>query len=136
MARRWLTALLNRVSSEPDGARPMRRRPKRQRVDRYIECNWVSPWGDEQTRVSSISPTGCYIDSRFSVPPQGTHVREICLAVPDGQLSVHGTVLSATPGIGFAVRFADMDDDTNARLRSLVGALRSGPAASLTARPS
>jgi hypothetical protein len=49
-------------------------------------------------------------------------VREICLVVPDGQLSVHGTVLSATPGVGFAVRFADMDDDTNARLRELVGA--------------
>jgi hypothetical protein len=119
MAQRWLSALWNRVPSERSGGRP--RRPKRQRVDRYIECNWVSPWGDEQTRVSSISPTGCYIDSRFSVPPQGTHVREICLAVPDGQLSVHGIVLSATPGVGFAVRFAPMDDDTNARLRSLVG---------------
>ncbi len=120
MAQRWFAALWNRVPNAPSGGRP-RRRPKRQRIERYIECNWVSPWGDEQTRISSISPTGCYIDSRFSVPPQGTHVREICLAVPEGPLSVHGTVLSATPGVGFAVRFADMDDDTNARLRQLVG---------------
>ena len=121
MAQRWISALWNRVSSEPTARRP-KRRPKRQRVERYIECNWVSPWGDEQTRISSISPTGCYIDSRFSVPPQGTHVREICLAVADGPLSVHGTVLCPTPGVGFAVRFAPMDDDTNARLRGLVGA--------------
>lgn len=120
MAQRWLTALWSRVPNGPHA--PSGRRPKRQRIERYIECNWVSPWGDEQTRISSLSPTGCYINSRFSVPPQGTHVREICLAVPDGQISVHGIVVSATPGVGFAVRFADMDDETNARLRKLVGA--------------
>ena len=42
-------------------------------------------------------------------------------AVPGGEISVHGTVIGATPGVGFAVRFADMDDATNARLRGLVG---------------
>jgi hypothetical protein len=48
-------------------------------------------------------------------------VREISVAVPGGEISVHGTVIGATPGVGFAVRFADMDDATNARLRGLVG---------------
>ena len=115
MARRWLTGLWKQ--RRPNGGRRTR-----QRIERYFECNWLSAWGEEQTRVSSISPTGCYIDSRFTVPPEGTHVREICVAVPGGEISVHGTVIGATPGIGFAVRFADMDDETRAKLRGLVGA--------------
>jgi hypothetical protein len=65
-------------------------------------------------------PDRCYIDSRFTVPPEGTHVREICMTIPGGELSVHGTVLCPTPGVGFAVRFADMDDETQAALNNLV----------------
>jgi len=42
------------------------------------------------------------------------------MAIPGGQLSVHGTVLCPTPGVGFAVRFADMDDETQATLNRLV----------------
>ena len=114
MAWQWLTA---RIARTPGSGRP-----QRQRIYRYFECNWVSTWGEQQSRVSSISPTGCYIDSRLTVPPEGYHVREIALAVPGGELSVHGTVLKATPGVGFAVRFADMDDETQARLYALTGA--------------
>jgi hypothetical protein len=100
----------------------VRVRPQRQRIEQYFECDWLSAWGDEKTRVSSISPTGCYIDSRFVVPPEGTRVREICIALPGGCARFDGTVLQATPGIGFAVRFADVDDATRARLKVLVGA--------------
>jgi hypothetical protein len=42
------------------------------------------------------------------------------MAIPEGRLSVHGTVLCPTPGVGFAVRFADMDDETQATLNRLV----------------
>ena len=66
MAGQWFTALWNRGSGG-------RRRGKR--IYRYFECNWVSPWGDQQARISSISPTGCYINDRFTVPPEG-HARE------------------------------------------------------------
>lgn len=112
----WLTARLNQ---RPSVSRPQRQR--RQRIYRYFECSWVSPWGEQQSRVSSISPTGCYIDSRLTVP-KSTHVREICVALPGGELSVHGVVLQTTPGVGFAVRFADMDDETRARLYAVTGA--------------
>ena len=119
MARLWLTALLKRGTS----IRRRRQWPRqRQRIERYFECNWMSDWGEQQTRISSISPTGCYVVSRLTVPPEGTHVREICVAIPDGEISLHGTVLKAEPGIGFALRFADMDDDSRSRLCGLVGA--------------
>ena len=114
MAQQWLTAWWNRASSGG--------RQQRQRIERYFDCDWVSTWGEQKARISSISPTGCYIDSRFTVPSDGTHVREICVHHSGGDISVHGTVLCATPGVGVAVRFADMDDDTRASLYSLVGA--------------
>ena len=117
MNLQWLTTLWTRGST----VAPRPRRRQRQRIERYFECDWLSAWGEEKTRVSSISPTGCFIDSRFTVPPQGTSVQEISVALPGGSVTVGGTVLAATPGIGFAVRFTEVDDATRARLRAVVG---------------
>jgi hypothetical protein len=115
MARQWLRAWWN--SGPTSGGRR-----QRQRVERYFECDWITAWGEEKTRVSSISPTGCYIDSRLTVPPEGTLLHGISVALPDGQITVDGMVLQATPGVGFAVRFIQVDDDARARLSGLVGA--------------
>jgi hypothetical protein len=117
MALRWLSALRNRAASTITTVKGDRR--TRQRIERYFECNWVSEWSEEQARVSSISPNGCFVESRFTVPSQGTHVREIRIALPDGEVIVHGIVVDGTPGVGFAVRFADMDDETRTRLAGL-----------------
>jgi len=112
---------MRQQSIPPASTQSPSERRQRLRVEQYFDCTWLSDWGEEQCRISSLSPTGCYIDSRFTVPPEGTHVREICLAVPGGaELSVHGTVLCPTPGVGFAVRFADMDDETRGTLNGLV----------------
>lgn len=97
-----------------------RDRRRRQRIARYFECNWQSPWGEEQSRVSSLSPTGCYIESRFSVPPEGTAVPELIVALPTGTVTLRGTVIEAMPGVGFAVRFTDVDADTRDRLSAVV----------------
>ena len=119
MAWQWLTRL-QRAGLREDHRAPLRP-PKRQRIHRYFECNWLGEGGEEQTRVSSISPTGCYIDSRSTVPPEGTHLQEINVALPGGDLTLEGTVIGATPGIGFAVRFTGVNRETRTRLCRLVG---------------
>lgn len=111
MAQQWMTTLWKRGLSE---------RRRRQRIEQYFECTWLSAWGEEKCRVSSISPTGCYIDSRFTVPAQGASVPEITLTLPTGQVTVQGEVVHAMPGVGFAVRFTEVDADTSARLTALV----------------
>lgn len=99
-------------------------RQKRQRIERHFDCTWLSAWGEEKTRISSLSPTGCYIDSRFTTPAQGTVVQDITIALPTGSLTVRGTVLDTMRGIGFAVRFTDVDEDTRDSLSVLIRDLR------------
>jgi hypothetical protein len=110
MRHRWLSA--------PWSGK--RRHQQRQRVARYFDCTWCSAWGEERARVSSLSPNGCYIETRFSVPPDGEPVRDLEIALPTGRVNLQGTVLNAMSGVGFAVRFIDLDTKTRERLSALI----------------
>ena len=96
------------------------RRQQRQRIERHFDCTWLSTWGEEKTRISSLSPTGCYIDSRFTTPAQGTVVEDITIALPIGRLTVQGTVLDTMRGTGFGERFTDLEKDTRDSLSVLI----------------
>ena len=110
MLQRWLGA--------PRVGKPRRQRP--QRIARYFDCTWVTAWGEERARVSSLSPNGCYIESRFSVPPDGEVVRDLTIALPTGSVNLQGTVVNATSGVGFAVRFIDIDTKTQESLGAFI----------------
>ena len=64
MPQRWLSALGLGKTRRHWLGKPHRQRP--QRIARYFDCTWVTAWGEERARVSSLSLTGCYIESRFS----------------------------------------------------------------------
>jgi hypothetical protein len=89
-------------------------------VARYFDCTWFTAWGEERARVSSLSPNGCYIESRFSVPPDGEPVRDLTIALPTERVNLQGTVLNSMSGVGFAVRFVDIDTKTRERLSALI----------------
>ena len=110
MPHRWLRAL--RLGTP--------RRRQRQRIARYFDCTWLSTWGEEKARVSSLSPTGCYIESRRSVPPEGALIGELTITLPTGRLDLQGTVIDAMPGVGFAVQFSELDTNTREHLSALV----------------
>ncbi|HEY1303211.1 MAG TPA: hypothetical protein VGF24_06660 [Vicinamibacterales bacterium] len=88
------------------GNRDRRRQP---RIVRYFDCTWSSAWGEEHARISSLNAFGCYIESRFSVPAEGTEISDLTVSVSTETLLLQGTVIDATPGIGFAVRFTQLD---------------------------
>lgn len=113
MAGHWLKALGAR---EPGG-----NRRERHRLERYFDCTWVSPWGEERAKVSSVSENGCYLESRFNVPPEGSLIPEITILAGTASLTLQGTVINPMPGIGFAIRFTELDEDSRAQLRVLVG---------------
>jgi hypothetical protein len=79
----------------------------------------MSQWGEQRARVSTLSVSGCYIDSR-TAPTVGTELREITVTLPTGVITVRGTVVESTPGIGFAVRFTGLDGGTQTALNEVV----------------
>jgi PilZ domain-containing protein len=95
----------------PERKRQQERRARR-RIVQYFDCWWSSAYGEERARISNISPTGCYIESRFSVPEQGTELADFTVSLPTGSLILPATVITTTPGVGFAVRFARLDPQT------------------------
>ncbi|MGH9255247.1 MAG: PilZ domain-containing protein [Vicinamibacterales bacterium] len=102
-------------------------RERRQRVVQYFDCTWDSQWRPMNARISNLSPTGCYIDSRFNVPAVGEPVESITVTPSaENPLVLHGTVIDSTRGIGFAVRFAELDEDTRERLRALLRSRQRG----------
>ena len=112
----WFKALRrgNRPASDkgPD-------RRQRQRTEQYLDCTWISVWGEERSRVSSLGPTGCYIESR-TTPTEGAIVPEIVIHLASGPITLQGTVISAMRGVGFAVRFTDVSQEADERLSALV----------------
>ena len=114
MARLWFRALQLGKGN----------RRQRQRIARYFDCSWLGPWGEERARVSSLSPTGCYIESRFSVPPDGVVIRELTITLPTGAINLEGTVVDAISGVGFAVQFSHVDAKTRESLNVLIAGAR------------
>jgi PilZ domain len=117
--RQWLAALSGRRREQP-GQPKHSDRPQRQRIMRYFDCTWSGTFGEERARVSNISPTGCYVECRFAIPAQGDILNDLTVNLPSGALMVHGTVVDASPGLGFAVRFADLDAHALEYLNALV----------------
>ena len=88
-------------------------------MEQYFECTWLSEWSEERARVSSLSPTGCYIECRSTVPPEGTPLSAVTIALPTGALTLQGTVVHSIRGVGFGVQFNDVDEEAHARLSAL-----------------
>jgi len=110
MFERWIT-------KHPSESRDRR---QRQRINQYFDCAWQSAWGEERARITRLSPTGCYVESRFSVPATGTAIEDLSVTLPTGTVNVQGTVVDAIPGVGFALRFTELDTETFDRLSVLV----------------
>ena len=94
-------------------------RRRQQRLEQYFDCVWVSDWSEERSRVSNLSPEGCYIECRSAVPSEGTSVLSITLTLPTGEITLQGTVVHSIRGVGFAVHFTEVDEDAHARLSAL-----------------
>ena len=90
-----------------------RRRSVRPKVD--FACSWR-----RDAQVTELSVASCYVDTRH-VPAVGK-LAEFEIALPGGEVAVKGTVLHGRTGVGFAVRFEEMDDDTRVRIAGAVTA--------------
>ena len=106
------------AQTRPAGIANEKDRRQVQRIEQYFECTWLSEWSQEDCVISSLSTTGCFVNIRSSVPPQGTELTAT-IKLPSGDITVQGTVVHAMRGVGFAVQFTGLDEDTHATLSAI-----------------
>jgi hypothetical protein len=92
-----------------------RRQSVRSRVD--FACSWR-----RDARVSDLSLSGCYVDTRHA-PEVGNHA-ELDIGLPDGDITVRGAVSHSHPNAGFALKFEGLDDEARKRIASVLNNTR------------
>ncbi len=70
-------------------------------------------------RVTDLSETGCYLDTMIDLVKDETVKVTILIAGQDS-LTLAGRVAHQTLGLGFGVRFFDLDDGQLRRIRTLL----------------
>ena len=80
--------------------RNQRRHPRRAVL---VDCQVDGFSGFAATRVSDLSATGCYVESRTPVSIGST--LRIRLRIADGEITLTGRVVHTQTGIGFGVQF-------------------------------
>jgi hypothetical protein len=92
------------------------------RVNHYFDCRWHGQWGTTDARLNDLSSTGCHVVNRFTTPAVGEIVEIEILGTAQGPITLSGEVMSVERGIGFGVKFSDLDDDARARIEALMDA--------------
>ena len=83
-------------------------RRKHRRVNVPLECEWALFNGSfAEAHLSDLSLGGCFVDTRAG--PQLGDTTEVSVTLLDTPTTLRGTVVSVQPGIGFALRFSDLD---------------------------
>ncbi len=89
------------------------------RVPLLVEVLWESAAGKYEARTSDISLGGCFIDTIGQVAIGETLSFKLCL--PGGEpIDLQGEVMYQLPRTGFGVRFANLSEDQQKRLETLI----------------
>ena len=93
------------------------------RWDVCLDAVWEGKSGNHHARVTDLSEGGCYVDSLGEA--QVGEVLAFKLQLPDGEwLELTGEVAHQAPPLGFGLRFTNLSDEQNERLRALLNQLQ------------
>jgi len=98
-----------------------RRSAPRLRVS--LDAVWDNTKGNHPARITDLSLGGCYLDT-VGETMKG---EVVCfrVALPDGDwLYLEGEVRHHTPRMGFGVRFVDLEEQQEQKIRGLLSAAR------------
>ena len=74
--------------------------------------------GRREARIGDISHGGCYVDSIVEIHPGeevSFHFKDL-----DKPLTFHGVVVYTLQGVGFGVKFTDLDEAAREHLESIL----------------
>ena len=81
-----------------------------ERIDFRVQAELNFASGKHEAYVSDISETGCYVDTRVAVS-DGEQVQFDLIHPNGGRLPFNGEIAHHTDGVGFGIRFTDLNDD-------------------------
>ena len=90
------------------------------RVIHYFECRWFGKWGATDARLDDLSVSGCHVVNRFSTPSFGEMVEIEIVRTAQEPLTLSGEVVHVERGVGFSVRFGEVDADARAQIKDLM----------------
>ena len=97
-------------------------RRKHKRVSRPFEGNWTGASGANSCRISDVSLGGCFVQT-LATPTAGEETHVTITFGNDVSVSFAGKVIYVEPGMGFAVKFNDLNDEGSEEIRRLLEAL-------------
>ena len=98
---------------------PMSDRRTEKRWDVCLDAVWDGKSGNYQARVTDLSEGGCYVDTMGEA--KVGEVLAFKLQLPEGGwLELTGEVAHQKPPLGFGLRFINLTDEQNEKLRSML----------------
>ncbi len=94
-------------------------RRSKPRLSINLGAEWESAAGKRSARITNLSEGGCYLDSVGDVR-RGEIVAFRVLLPEDDWLYLEGEVRHHTAGEGFGVRFIDLNDEQESKLKDLI----------------
>jgi len=94
-------------------------RRSKPRLSINLGAEWESPAGKRSARITNLSEGGCYLDSVGDVR-RGEIVGFRVLLPEDDWLYLEGEVRHHSAGEGFGVRFIDLNEDQESKLKDLI----------------
>ena len=95
------------------------------RVLHYFDCRWFSKWGATDARLNDLSASGCHVVNRFTTPSVGDQVDIEVIRTTGEPLALSGEVVSVERGVGFGVRFGEIEADTRDQIEALIAGAHS-----------
>jgi PilZ domain len=111
----------------------MRDRREKPRLNVSLDAMWDSSTEAHSARVTNLSEGGCFLDSVGEVR-SGEIVGFRILMPDDDWLYLEGEVRHLSAGMGFGVKFLDLNEEQTEKLHWLLRlALAAGPQGEITA---
>ncbi len=98
------------------------------RVQRPLEATYSADSPPVAARIEDISESGCFIDAHHP-PPAGSHIRlQFSLpSDPSGEpVLCDALVVWMQPNVGMGVKFLDLPQETNDRIRFFIASVYFG----------
>jgi hypothetical protein len=96
------------------------------RFDVCLSARWQGSTAKQNVRISDLSEGGCYVDTIVRVTEGET--LSLQLLIPDGSwFELQGVVAHEFPGMGFGVRFVNLNEAQRQQISQLLGVQKPSP---------